>query len=209
MRTNLRRLRATPCLLALLLLVACDVETDRSQYAAGQSGVATFRNTLGATLFLAGCAHFEYEKLVAGRWVSQGSDIACFWEGHAQPVQPGEEVADPIRAREAGTWRLRYDVGVGCSAKRPLQRCDRRFEVTSNEFEVVASGGSGCAVAGCSGQLCLEAHLADDLATTCEWLPEYACLRDARCGPFGPGGACGWEETPELLECLERAGSAK
>ena len=60
-----------------------------------------------------------------------------------------------------------------------------------------------------AGQLCLESHLADDLVTTCEWLPEYACLRDARCGPFGPGGACGWEETPELLECLERAGSAR
>ena len=207
MRTCLRRLRATPWLFALLL-VACDVETDRTQYAVGESGVATFRNDLGATLYLGGCAHFEYEKLVAGSWVAQGSDIACFWEGNADPVAPGDQVADPLRARTPGTWRLRYEVGVGCSAKKPLHRCDRVFEVTSNEFEVVGAS-AGCAVAGCSGQLCLESHLADDLVTTCEWLPEYACLRDARCGPFGPGGACGWEETPELLECLERAGSAR
>lgn len=62
---------------------------------------------------------------------------------------------------------------------------------------------SPCRVSGCSSQLCAE----QDLASTCEWRPEYACYREARCEPQ-PGGACGWTQTPELLACLEGARAA-
>jgi|GEM_PF-2445902 len=203
MATGSRTLRTAAWLLGVLL-AGCDVETDRVEYAVGESGVATFRNRAPWTLYLGGCAHFEYEKLVDGQWLPQGADVACVWEGNAQPVRPGRAVEDPLRAREPGTWRLRYAVGVGCSATHPLQRCDRVYAVTSPAFEVRASG-AGCAVTGCSAQLCVDARLAGEIATTCEWRPEYACLRGARCGPFGPDGACGWEETPELRACVEAA----
>ncbi len=60
-----------------------------------------------------------------------------------------------------------------------------------------------CRIGGCSSQLCA----AEDVLSTCEWRPEYACYRGARCEPQ-PGGACGWTQTPELLACLEAGRAA-
>lgn len=186
---------------AAALVVACAPTTDRDRYEVGDAGTATLRNQLAATTFyLGGCGHFEYERRVGRRWVPEGSDIACIWEGVAQPVPPGSVVVDPITARAPGTWRLRYPVGVGCRESAPLSACDRIEEIVSNEFEVVEGG---CVVGGCSGQVCA----ADEVVTTCEWLPQYACYRDARCGPFGAAGACDWEPTAELAACLEANGA--
>jgi hypothetical protein len=183
-----------------IALAACAPETDRARYEVGESGLATFRNDMRATLWLGGCGHYDYEKRVGDEWVGKGRDLACVWEGLADPVAPGERVEDPIRAREPGVWRLRYPVGVGCSASQPLAEahCAVVGEIVSNEFEVV---GSDCLQTGCSGQLCAEDHV----ITTCEWLPHYACYGAAgvRCGRYGPGGSCAFEPTPELAACLE------
>jgi eight-cysteine-cluster-containing protein len=178
------------------LLVACMPATDRDRYAAGDTGTATLRNRLATTLCLGGCGHFEYEKRSGQQWVSQGSDVVCVWEGFAVPVPPEGVVVDPITAREPGTWRLRYPVGVGCSETEPLSRCGLVKEVVSNEFEVVENG---CMATGCSAEVCAEAPV----ATPCVWLPAYACYRDAHCGRFGLDGACAWQATPELAACLE------
>ncbi len=59
----------------------------------------------------------------------------------------------------------------------------------------------GCAVAGCSGQLCVPAALADSIVSTCEYRAEYACFRDALCEQQA-NGQCGWTETPALSQCL-------
>ncbi len=188
--------------LAIAILVGCSPATDRERYEVGESGVATFHNQLGVPLYLGGCGHFDYEKRVGDAWVSQGTDTLCVWEGFAAPVAPGEVVTDPIRAREPGIWRLRYPVGVFCDAAAPLgdADCAAIGETASNEFEVMEPG---CVVGGCSGQLCVE----DEWVSTCEWLPHYACFRAARCGRFGPAGACAWEPTPELAACLEEQGA--
>jgi hypothetical protein len=185
------------------LLLACMPETDREHYAAGESGVATFENTTLATLYLGGCSHFDYEKQIGDAWVSQGPDVVCVWEGFAKSVLPGAVVTDPIQAREPGTWRLRYPVGIDCSVTTPLreEHCRAIGHVTSNPFEVHECG---CVVSGCSGQICAE----EPMASTCEWLPQYACYRDARCGRFGPDGSCAWQPTPELAACLEEAGAS-
>jgi hypothetical protein len=192
--------------LLVILLAACTPATDRDRYEVGESGTATLRNGLTAPLYLGGCNHFDYQKQVGDDWVSQAGDLVCVWEGTAQPVAPGAVVVDPIVAREAGTWRLRYPVGAGCSASAPLssESCSLLTEITSNEFEVVERDAGGCVVTGCSSHVCAAEHV----ATTCEWLPQYACYRDARCGRFGPGGACAWEQTPELAACLEAEGAA-
>ena len=60
------------------------------------------------------------------------------------------------------------------------------------------SNDDDCIVTGCSGQLCAS----EDIATTCEWLPAYACFAPptTRCGCFG--GGCMWEPTDALTECL-------
>ncbi len=61
---------------------------------------------------------------------------------------------------------------------------------------------AACHRTGCSGQVCSD----EDVVTTCEWKPEYACYREATCAR-GPDGACGWVEDQALRACLERARS--
>ena len=196
--SNCRSARRIGASIVVACLVACSPATDRDRYEVGDTGVVTFHNQLHRTLYLAGCNHFDYEKRVGDAWVSQGPDLACFWEGFAQPVASGEAVSDSIRARNPGTWRLRYVVGAGCSDDAPLSdaACMITGETVSNEFEVV---DGGCVVTGCSSQLCAS----EPAASTCEWLPHYACFRDAECGRFGVGGSCGWKPTPELAACLD------
>ena len=60
---------------------------------------------------------------------------------------------------------------------------------------------NGCAVAGCSGQLCVSAEEAGEIVTTCEYRAEYACYKEASCEPQADG-KCGWTQTPELKKCL-------
>ncbi len=60
---------------------------------------------------------------------------------------------------------------------------------------------NGCAVAGCSGQLCVSAEEASMIVTTCEYRAEYACYRKASCEPQADG-KCGWTPTPVLKQCL-------
>ena len=56
----------------------------------------------------------------------------------------------------------------------------------------------GCLVTGCSGQVCAES----EVATTCEFRPEYACYKQySRC-ERSASGRCGWAATPELSQCL-------
>jgi len=199
----LRSARARGRLAAVAgLLVACAPATDRERYTVGDVGTVTFRNQLAtATLYRGGCGHFSYEKQIEDEWVSQGPDVVCVWEGFAEPLAPGAVAVDAIVAREPGTWRLRYPVGVGCSATAPLSACAQVEELVSNAFEVL---DGGCVATGCSRQLCAE----EPVATTCEWRPEYACYRDAHCGRFAAGGRCGWESTPELAACLEQSGAS-
>lgn len=61
----------------------------------------------------------------------------------------------------------------------------------------------GCVIGGCSSQLC--GDRGDDLVSTCEWRPEYACYRSATCARQADG-KCGWTMTPALQECLEKGG---
>ncbi|OGG58297.1 hypothetical protein A2853_00010 [Candidatus Kaiserbacteria bacterium RIFCSPHIGHO2_01_FULL_55_17] len=77
-----------------------------------------------------------------------------------------------------------------------------------NERQVAPGGeqglglqANGCAVAGCSGQLCVSADEAGNIMTTCEYRAEYACYQEASCEPQA-GGKCGWTMTPALQRCL-------
>ena len=72
----------------------------------------------------------------------------------------------------------------------------------SGESEEVAH--DGCFVGGCSGQVCSDDP---DVITTCEWLEEYACYREATCERQADG-QCGWTETETLLQCLDTTGAS-
>lgn len=60
---------------------------------------------------------------------------------------------------------------------------------------------NGCAVAGCSSQLCVSADEASTIITTCEFREEYACYKDATCEPQADR-TCGWTQSVELKKCL-------
>ena len=64
--------------------------------------------------------------------------------------------------------------------------------------EGAAEGAAGeCKKTGCSGIVCAD----EDVVTTCEFKPEYACYQQATCERQADG-ACGWTKKPELDACL-------
>lgn len=67
---------------------------------------------------------------------------------------------------------------------------------------------NGCAVAGCSGQLCVSADEASTIVTTCEYRSEYSCYKEASCEPQADG-KCGWTQTAELKQCLANPPAAE
>ncbi len=58
-----------------------------------------------------------------------------------------------------------------------------------------------CVIGGCSDQICQDAS-EEPAMTTCEFRPEYACYRSAKC-ERQTSGKCGWTETPILTSCLK------
>jgi len=56
-----------------------------------------------------------------------------------------------------------------------------------------------CIKTGCSGTVCAEPG--NEVMTTCEFKPEYACYRQAACERQADG-ACGWTQSDELTACL-------
>lgn len=58
---------------------------------------------------------------------------------------------------------------------------------------------SDCRPTGCSSQVCAD----EDVITTCEYRPEYACYASAVC-ERQLNGECGWTMTEELANCLSR-----
>lgn len=72
---------------------------------------------------------------------------------------------------------------------------------SNNESPTASNVGPGCAVGGCSSQICGEAGEVEDIATTCEYREEYACYQSARCERQSTG-SCGWTETEEYKQCM-------
>jgi hypothetical protein len=62
-------------------------------------------------------------------------------------------------------------------------------------------GPGPCQPTGCSGQLCLPF----DIASTCEWIPYYACYDLAQCSTFADG-SCGWVGGEEFTACMIETG---
>jgi len=54
-----------------------------------------------------------------------------------------------------------------------------------------------CQKRGCSGEMCTDL----DLASTCEWRPEFACYATATC-ERQENGQCGFTKTPAFDACL-------
>lgn len=66
-------------------------------------------------------------------------------------------------------------------------------------FNPNGANQTACYIGGCSNQICSGQK---DVNTTCEYRPEYACLKYSRCEKQ-TNGNCGWTETTEYRKCLE------
>ncbi len=97
-------------------------------------------------------------------------------------------VACPDGSSGGNTGRCIVQAGGGCG-----------WEIRECPSAGAPAPGGECVRGGCSGTLCSEPG--NDMATTCEWKPEYACYQKAECKRQA-GGACGWTKTPELDACL-------
>ena len=64
------------------------------------------------------------------------------------------------------------------------------------------ASGPPCVKSGCSGIICVEQG--NEVMSICDFKPEYACYKEARC-ERQPSGQCGWTETPELQSCIQDA----
>ena len=74
--------------------------------------------------------------------------------------------------------------------------------ITSTEIKQdLTTPSNSCRISGCSSQLCVSAENAGQIST-CEFLPQYACYRTAKC-EVQVSGECGWTETEELNQCLQ------
>ncbi len=65
---------------------------------------------------------------------------------------------------------------------------------------------NGCAVGGCSAQLCGEAG--EDLVSDCQYRPEYACYQSHSSCERQADGKCGWTPNSALTACIDTAGSS-
>jgi eight-cysteine-cluster-containing protein len=130
------------------------------------------------------------------RQVCCGDACTC-----ADGTAPVNCFADPCSVAPAcseGTCQANYC--GGCNAEF---YDENGYAVCENPSPAEPTCPANCHPTGCSGQICA----AEDVITTCEFRPEYACYQDptiTQCGCVA--GGCGWAQTDELAKCLAAAG---
>ncbi|HTL33442.1 MAG TPA: hypothetical protein VL326_09965 [Kofleriaceae bacterium] len=83
---------------------------------------------------------------------------------------------------------------IACGNSKPKSSSGE----TPSGSQAPAPGGD-CVKSGCSGTVCTEPG--NEVVTTCEMKPEYACYQNAKCERQADG-KCGWTQSPELTSCL-------
>ncbi len=77
------------------------------------------------------------------------------------------------------------------------------YSSSSASSEPQASAAAGCAIGGCSGEVCSDVS-SDPIVSACIYKEEFACYKTARCEKQA-GGTCGWTRTDALMTCLANA----
>lgn len=129
---------------------------------------------------------------------------AAFWlMGLSE--QPDEQGVSVERQQQCEAFLTVALFPSGEAAEEFMSACLRGEPVLPGEAgEEPASGphvGAGCAIGGCSSQICGEQGEVEGMVTTCEWREEYACYAASRCERQA-SGRCGWTETAEFSQCL-------
>jgi len=97
-----------------------------------------------------------------------------------------------------GTLVLQKDNPSGLPENEKELRIPIQFSVETSQ------AASSCRPTGCSAQICAD----QDVVTTCEFKPEYACYKTAKCERQEDGN-CGWTPTEKLVTCLSEAFQAE
>ncbi|MDD5178145.1 MAG: eight-cysteine-cluster domain-containing protein [Candidatus Nanoarchaeia archaeon] len=79
-----------------------------------------------------------------------------------------------------------------------LVSCSKPIETSGDQCTIK----DDCAVAGCSNQLCVKSEEASGIITTCEFKPEYNCLKYTSC--TCNNGYCKFEENEEYTSCMDK-----
>ena len=204
--------------------LGCFAQTDQLAYSEGEAGVGTFHNTSFTTAWLGGCNHMIQQHWDGARWVDQGGEFVCVWEGLADPVKPSSKVDDDFTARDAGRWRLSYQVGFGCAEDAPLsaENCRMVRKISSNPFEVrpdphgdqdlcEETGGrwdpTACGHRQCGSPItCLAIIPGCDCGPTASFVEGRGCIEDPTCS-LACGGLAGIE-CPRGMQCLDAPGDS-
>jgi eight-cysteine-cluster-containing protein len=96
---------------------------------------------------------------------------------------------------ETGFLVLEKDNPSGLAENDAQLRIPIKFNLQTSQSAVAE-----CKVTGCSGQICAD----EDVVTTCEYKPEYACYKTAKC-ERQEDGKCGWTPSEDLVACLYNA----
>lgn len=155
---------------------------DQESYNVGGTGISTLENMSRDTVYLPGCSAFFYQKLEGVEWIDVGPSVVCVWEGNVKPLLSGESFSSDFQAMEVGTWRLRYTIGRGCTAGKPMSQagCHDTMDVYTPRFEVVPNeNNQGCIDSGGSVETSLCCESASDfpnlcLIGACGCSPEYS-----------------------------------
>lgn len=65
-----------------------------------------------------------------------------------------------------------------------------------------AVAADDCYITGCNSEIC--ADIQEPQMGRCEWLPVYACYHQYGVCEKDANGVCGWVQTPELVECINK-----
>lgn len=119
-----------------------------------------------------------------------------------------------IRCVRACEWWLGYMEALNAKGILPASAGQPEHALTRAEMSAIISrvlrrantssaADRQCVRAGCSSQLCVDASVADEMVTTCEWRETYACYQSAAC-EVQASGECGWTPTTSLNACLNQ-----
>ncbi len=122
-----------------------------------------------------------------GDWM--GKDAALLFEARLEFTRPGGE---------KGVLILENDNPSDLPEKKESHRIPIRFDQKSAKSPTAKAR---CIIGGCSGEICSDRS---DLVSACLYSPEFACYKNARC-ERQKNGECGWTETKQLAQCLNRA----
>ena len=156
---------------------------------------------LAVVVTVLGCVEFgEDNGSRSGTCAKEGESIMA-----GESCCPGLNAVSDCLPWESCPISLRYCINCGdtvcgehencynCKTDCALANCPKKPE------ESECSADSDCKTAGCSGQLCLPAEKSD-VVTTCEYRPEYGCLKMTNCKCIT--GRCLWEKTQDYNDCM-------